>query len=89
MYADPGEETYFPHAAYQIEMNKRQRLMEAIREVLTRDKLQDYFCQHNGKFYRWEDIDPATWAPKPGSQPQTRTIKNSEIFRVGNLKVYF
>ena len=63
--------------------------MEAIREILVKDKEDEYYCQHKGKFYRFGDIDPATWEPKPGAEGTIRAINNREVFRVGNIKVYF
>lgn len=72
-----------------MQSTKRKLLVEGIKSILNRDPTKDYFCQYNGRAYRFQDIDPERWAPKPTAKGIDREFKTHELFKIGHLLIHF
>ena len=70
-------------------MSQRIILIGTIRGLLNHDPLAEYYCEHGGKFYRFDDMDKLTWEPKPGSRGVDRCVKPGDIYKVKDCVIHF
>lgn len=71
--------------------SKRKRLIEGIKSILQKQTPgQDHFCLYKDEFYRFDDIDHQTWKPKKDAHGMSKgNVYHSDIFKLGDLKIFF
>ena len=70
-------------------MTRKQRMIEAIKKMISYNPAAEHHCEYHGKGYRFDDINPETWTPRPNAQGVVKTFQNDEIFQIGELKIHF
>lgn len=70
-------------------MSQRRTLIGTIRGLLNHDPLAEYYCEHRGKFYRFEDMDKLTWGPLPRIKGVDRRAKAGDVYKVKDCIIHF